>query len=495
MISEGMSMLDESVALKEELLLSPETTVTCPSCEHEFSLREGFAKKALEALEQASADSLTAVRDRERLTVERRTREFVAQQDRSAKQEIATLKQLMGTQAADHTRAMAEVRVLAEQAFKPQLEALRSQLTESQARIAAMDQRAAELDARERGLQAAVATAAEVKAAELVANERHGYEERIAEQTAKLESLQSEQVALRQQRQKLQDEKGAMALEVQRQVDARTAEREAQVRAQEQERAGLKEAEYQKTIADMRTQLVEAQRKADQGSQQMRGEVLELAIEDGLRRAFPLDTIEEVKKGQRGGDVLQHVVTRTGQAVGTILWEMKRAKDWGLQWIPKLKEDMRQCGAVVGILVTTPSATPKDWPDSALFALHDEIWVTQTCCAMGIAEALRIGLIDLHRQRAVSAGKGEKMEALYDYLTSPQFAQKLKAVYETFKRMREELESERSLTIQRWARREKQLQAGVTQLLGIGGEIQGLAQQEMPMLELEDKGPDTLKLL
>jgi hypothetical protein len=156
---------------------------------------------------------------------------------------------------------------------------------------------------------------------------------------------------------------------------------------------------------------------------------------------------------------------------------------------------MRLCEAAVGILVTTPSAIPRDWSSSALFALHEEIWVTQASCALGIAQALRAGLIDLHRQRAVSAGKGEKMEALYDYLTSPQFAQKLKAVYETFKRMREELESERSLTMQRWARREKQLQAGVTQLLGIGGDIQGLAQQEMPMLELEDNGPDTLKLL
>lgn len=85
----------------------------------------------------------------------------------------------------------------------------------------------------------------------------------------------------------------------------------------------------------------------------------------------------------------------------------------------------------------------------------------------------------------MSAGKGEKMEALYDYLTSPQFAQKLKAVYDTFKKMREELESEKNVTTQRWARREKQLQAGVNQLLGIGGEIQGLAQQELPMLELE----------
>jgi hypothetical protein len=145
---------------------------------------------------------------------------------------------------------------------------------------------------------------------------------------------------------------------------------------------------------------------------------------------------------------------------------------------------MRECGAAVGILVTMPGTCPKDWPAEAYFALHEEVWVTQPSCVLGIAEALRAGLTDLHRQRAASAGKGEKMEALYDYLTSPQFAQKLKAVYDTFRRMREELESEKNVTTQRWARREKQLAAGVTQLLGIGGEIQGLAQQELPMLEM-----------
>ena len=94
-------------------------------------------------------------------------------------------------------------------------------------------------------------------------------------------------------------------------------------------------------------------------------------------------------------------------------------------------------------------------------------------------------MIDLHRQRQVSAGKNEKMEALYDYLTSPQFAQKFTAVFESFKRMRDELESEKNQTTQRWARREKPLQVGMNQLLGIGGEIQGLSQQELPVLELE----------
>jgi hypothetical protein len=98
---------------------------------------------------------------------------------------------------------------------------------------------------------------------------------------------------------------------------------------------------------------------------------------------------------------------------------------------------------------------------------------------------LRSGLLDVHKQRLISAGKGEKMEAVYDYLTSPQFAQKLRAVYGAFQKMREELESERSVTMQRWARREKQLQSGLAELLGVAGDIQGLAQQELPALELE----------
>jgi hypothetical protein len=105
--------------------------------------------------------------------------------------------------------------------------------------------------------------------------------------------------------------------------------------------------------------------------------------------------------------------------------------------------------------------------------------------AAQLGEALRSGLLDVHKQRLASAGKGEKAEAMYDYITSPQFAQKLKAVHDAFQRMREELESEKSQTMQRWARREKQLEAGKSALLGVGGELQGLAQQDLPQLELQ----------
>jgi hypothetical protein len=420
------------------ILLSPEATVTCPHCEREFALAEGFARKALETVEQASERALAALREGERASAERQAKKIAEERD------------------AAHARALASVKTLTEEAFRPQIEMLRVQLAEHQTQF---QHRAAE--------------------------ERQAYEQRLAEQAVRLQTLQSEQISLREERQKLRDQQEAMALEVQRQVDARVGERDTVIRRQEQERSVLEKAELQKKIDDMAAKLAEAQAKANQGSQQLQGEVLELAIEDSLKRTFPLDVIEEVKKGQRGGDVVQRVMTRTGQPAGIILWETKRAKDWSPQWTAKLKEDMRACGATLGILVTTPGVVPRDWPANALFAPYDDCWVTQHSTANGVAQVLRAGLIELHRQRAVNVGKGEKMEALYDYLTSPQFALKLKAVYETFARMREELESERNVTLQRWARREKQLQAGVTQLLGIGGEIQGLAQQELPSLELE----------
>jgi len=282
----------------------------------------------------------------------------------------------------------------------------------------------------------------------------------------------------------LQDRAAALELEVARRLDAGRAEIETRARTQERERAELDRADLQKRLDDVNTQLAEAQRKSQQSSQQLQGEVLELTLEAGLERTFPLDTIEEVKKGARGGDVIQRVMTRTGQSAGIVLWEAKRAKDWSAQWVSKLKEDMRGCGADIGVLVITGTALPKDWEAAQLFGLHEDVWVTCWTTALQLAAVLRSGLLDLHKQRLVSAGKGEKMEAVYDYLTSSQFAHKLKAVYGSFYRMRQELESEKSQTLQRWARREKQLQSGIAELVGVAGDIQGLAQQDLPLLEM-----------
>ncbi len=471
------------------LLLGPETRVTCPKCGQEFSLEQGFARQALEAVESASASALAELKDQERAAVERRAQQLASEQAKATQRQVEDLQRILKTQADGHTQALAEMRALTELSFKSQLDSMKDQLVESRNKLAVLDQREAALAQREKGIETRVQEAAATRAAELVAGERRDYEKRLAESHAQLKQLREEQLALREERQRLRDEKDALALEVQKQVDIKLTEREAAVRTQEQEKSKLDKAELQKKLDDAVAQLAAAQRKMEQGSQQLQGEVLELAIEDSLRRGFPLDVIDEVKKGARGGDIIHRVMSRAGQAAGVMLWESKRARDWSPAWTAKLKEDMRGCGAAIGILVSMGTAVPKDFAEGQLFGLHDDVWVTTWSAAIQLADVLRAGLLDVHKQRLISAGKGEKMEAVYDYLTSPQFAQKLKAVYGAFQKMREELESERAVTQQRWARREKQLQSGLAELLGVAGDLQGLAQQELPALELEP--PDT----
>lgn len=460
-------MADNAGMSAEPLLIAPDAPVTCPNCKQAFSLEQGFARQALESIAAASHASMTQVRSAER----------------------EASRKLLKQQSEDHERALAQVREMTAGALQPQLAALKEQLGASQAKLAAMDQREAALATRETAIEARVQEAATARAAQLVAAERQSYEQRLSEAQGEMKQLRDEQLQLRLERQKLKDEREAQALLVQRQVDERVAERETQVRTQEQERASLRELDLQKRLDDMVAQLAEAQRRSTQGSQQLQGEVLELALEEGLRREFALDVIEEVKKGVRGGDVVHRVVTRDGKHAGILLWETKRARDFSAPWIAKLKEDMRNSGAEVGLLVTMPTAVPREWVSGQSFGLHDGVYIVVWSAALALGQVLRAALLDVHKQRLVSAGKGEKMEAVYDYVTSPQFANKLRAVHEAMQRMREELESEKNQTQQRWARREKQLQVGVAALLGIGGEIQGLAQKPLGELELDQSDP------
>ena len=419
----------------ETLFLSIDTTITCPACTHAFTLAQGFAQQALEKIELSTQDKLAEREARIKSDVERRAKMLGESRDNAAREEIETLKRLADEQALRHQQMLAEAR-----------------------------------------------TAARAQATQALAAERASLEERLAAKTVQVAALQQQEIELRNARRKLEEDQAALALEVARQVDAGRHEAEARARTQESERARLREADLQKKLDDLSEQLSIAQRKAEQGSQQLQGEVLELAVEDALRRTFPADTVEEVKKGARGGDVVHRVISRAMQPAGIILWETKRAKDWSPQWSLKLKEDMRAAGADLGVIVTM--AYPKEFDAGQLFGLHDDVWVTSWSTSMHLAQVLRAGLIDVHKQRLASAGKGEKMEAVYDYLTSPQFAQKLKAVYGSFEAMRDELNKERTSTEQRWARREKQIGLAMKELVGIAGDVQGLAQQELPQLEL-----------
>jgi hypothetical protein len=466
--------LNESLASpRDRLLLAPETRVTCPHCEREFSLSEGFAKHSLETLAKAGEQAIAGERN-------------------SA---VAALKQALRERDERHAAALAEMRALEQSSAAAQLKALQDMLAERDGRLRALlteqqelAKRAQALDLREQSLAELVAREAKQQAETLASQARAQLEDELQKKAGQIAELQGKELELRRERAQLEEARQALELEAQRRLDEQRREVEERVRAAEAERARLKEAELQKTIDDMRAKLEEAQRKSAQGSQQLQGEVLELLLEEQLGQAFPLDAIAEVKKGVRGGDAIHTVMSRSGQPAGVILWEAKRAQKWGSAWPAKLKDDMRAAGAEAGVIVTT--SFPADWPEGQSFGLHEDVWVTSPAAAIPLATALRAGLLEAFRARVASANKGEKMEAVYDYLTSPQFAQKLRAVYDAFRKMRAELDSERATTQQRWNRREKQIQLATTQLLAIAGDVQGLAQQDVPQLELEPPAPE-----
>jgi hypothetical protein len=220
-------------------------------------------------------------------------------------------------------------------------------------------------------------------------------------------------------------------------------------------------------------------RKLEQGSGQLQGEVLELELEDTLSHAFPLDDVQPIKKGARGADVVQSVRLRNGSVCGAIVWEAKRAQKWSNSWIPKLKKDMQGAGGAIAVLVSTVFPTGIEEG----FILHDGVWIVRPRLVRPLSEALRTVLIESFRQRAVSIGKDEKIEALYDYVCSTQFAQKVLAIVDAYEDMQQDLNREKAAMEKIWRKREFQIGRITSNVMGMCGEIQGISSSAIPQLE------------
>ena len=239
------------------------------------------------------------------------------------------------------------------------------------------------------------------------------------------------------------------------------------------------EAEYKKKIEDAQRANEDLRRKLEQGSQQLQGEVLELEVEHTLASVFFHDLIEEVKKGQRGADVVQTVRTAAGQACGRIIWEAKRAENWSDKWLQKLKDDQQSAKADIAVLVTT--IMPKGVTDS--FARVGDVWVVAPHVIRPVAEMLRVILLEAQRLKLVNTGRNEKMEQLYNYLSSAQFAQKIRTMLDSFEAMRGDLESEKRAMQKIWAKRETQIERVTGSMVTVVGELQGIAQEQLPQLD------------
>ena len=258
------------------------------------------------------------------------------------------------------------------------------------------------------------------------------------------------------------------------------------IRKSEEDKNELRFKELQKQLEDQKKLTEEMKRKQEQGSMQLQGEVQELAIEEWLAASFPLDTIDEIKKGARGGDCIQIVNTRAKQNCGSIYYESKRTKDFQPTWIEKFKADIREKGSNIGVLVTEVMPA-----DMERMGLREGIWICSYEEFKGLSAVLRESIIQISSAVASQENRGDKMHMLYDYLPSNTFRLQVEAIVEGFTQMKTDLDSEKRSMQRIWKQREKQIDKVTMNTIDMHASIKGIAGnaiQAVRLLELGDGG-------
>jgi hypothetical protein len=415
--------------------------IQCPRCGNEFKLTESLAQPLIEKMQQDF-------------------RQQLAQKDQQAAQQLEAVRAK----------------------FQQQEEVLRAQREKLDADRAALEEKAAELAeqqrrkiAEEEARKARLAAAGEL---ESKTRQLREYEIIMAANNAKLAEAQKAQAELLRKERQLDDARREMELTVEKRVTAALGQEREKAQKEAEEKLKLQLAERDEQLKSMQKKIDELKQKAEQGSQQLQGEVQELELESRLKECFPHDLIEPVPKGEFGGDIIQVVHNPQGQRCGAILWESKRTKTWSDGWLAKLRGDMRTAKAECSILMSR--TLPKD---VETFALIDDVWVTGMLCALPLAAALRNALIEIQSTRLAGEGQQTKMGMVYQYLTGPEFRQRVEAMVEAFKAMQQDLQDEKKAMQKIWARREKQLDMASGAIAGMYGDLQGIAGRQLKEIE------------
>jgi len=410
--------------------MSTEPTIVCPSCQSEIKLTESLAAPLIEA-------------------TKRQFEKRLADADAKMQQKETALR--------EGEAALAKARETLDEQVAETLKKERSAIAADEAKKA----------------RAALSVDLDQKSKEIAE-----LNDVLKAREEKLAEAQKAQAELIRKQRELDDAKRELELTVEKRVQESLGQAREQAKKEAEESLRLKVAEKEEVISGMQRQIEELKRKAEQGSQQLQGEVLELELENLLRSKFPLDQIEPVPKGEFGGDAVHRVTSPVGQRCGTMLWESKRTKNWTAGWLPKLREDQRTAKADVAILV---SVVLPEGIES--FDLVDGVWVTSPRTAIPVAIALRQTLIDLHCARQSSEGQQTKMELVYQYLTGPRFRHRIEAIVEKFADMQADLDKERKTMTKLWAKREEQIRCVIESTAGMYGDLQGIAGQSIQEIE------------
>ncbi len=295
-------------------------------------------------------------------------------------------------------------------------------------------------------------------------------QEELNEKSLQLKELNRAKADIEKLKREKDEMKETLEAESQTRLNEIISLEKEKIKRVEEERNELKMRELMKQLEDQKKLTSEMRRKQEQGSMQLQGEILELAIEEWLTSEFPLDTIEEIKKGARGGDCIQIVNTRDAANCGRIYYESKRTKEFQANWIEKFKNDMREKGVDIGVIVTEAMPAGMD-----RMGQINGIWICKFEDFKSLAAVLRESLIRVSLALVSQENKGDKMTMLYDFLTSSEFRMRIEAIVEGFTQMKAGLETEKRAMLKIWKEREKQIEKVVINTIEMYGSVKGIA--------------------
>src|SRR6266852_1401764 len=221
-------------------------TITCPSCKAEIKLTESLAAPLLESTRLQYEKQISEKED----SVAKREAAM-----RAEKVELAKARETIDDQVAEKLRTERSA-IVAEEAKKAR--------TFLQGDLDQKNQELTEL------------------------------QDVLKQREEKLAEAQKAQAELIRKQRELDDAKREMELTIETRVSESLSATREQAKREAEEGLKLKVLEKEQTILSMQKQIEELKRRAEQGSQQLQGEVQEIELESLLRAKFPHDTSEPV---------------------------------------------------------------------------------------------------------------------------------------------------------------------------------------------------------
>lgn len=306
-------------------------------------------------------------------------------------------------------------------------------------------------------------------------------QDELARQSGRIKQMQAQELELQRQKRELEEQREAIGLAVEKQLQQERAEMKAAALQRAREEQELKLAEKEGLIQNLSEQLTGMTRRLEQGSQQMQGEVQELALERLLAAMFPFDQVQEVGKGQNGADIIHTIRNEYGKVCGRIIYESKRTKAFSPAWIEKIKADQQRHKGDMVVLVT--ETMPKEMLHAGLYK---GVWICTFREAKAMVQALRETVVRVAQAQTHAAHATDKKHLLYQYFNSPEFGQCIESIVRGFSCLKDGLEREKRAMLKQWAEREKQIEMVTGSTLCLAGSIQGIAGRDVVGLpELE----------